>query len=260
MNKPRILILILAAIVLVLAGCSAGSAAPTATPSPTPAPLPTITPIPTAVEAEEETAVPSATPEPTVNPIRSFIIVPASSIARYRVEEEFLQGAVERLGKQLGFNTAVGFTRTIEGLLELSRDELPEITGGRILVDIRSLKSDDDKRDERIQDEFLESNRYPIAEFVVTGVEDYPVSNSEGQEVTFRLVGDLTIREITNEVVWEVTAVLEGQTLTGTATTSIMMVDFGFDPPQILGFISALDPALIEIEITAVEEGIVSPE
>jgi polyisoprenoid-binding protein YceI len=256
MNKQRLLALLIFVFLLLLAGCSAGSPAPTATPSPTPPPPPTNTPPPTAeLEPQEEaTATPSGTSEPTVNPIRTFIIVPESSKALYRVEEEFLQGAVERLGKELGFNTAVGFTRTIEGLLELSRDNPPEVIGGTILVDIRSLKSDDKKRDERIQEQFLESNQFPIAEFVITGVEDFPTNYTEGEEVTFTLIGDLTIREITNEVSWEVTAILEGDTITGTAFTTIMMVDFGFDPPEILGFIEAQDPARIEMEIMAVEE------
>jgi polyisoprenoid-binding protein YceI len=182
--------------------------------------------------------------------------MPESSKALYRVEEEFLQGAVERLGKELGSHTAVGFTRTIEGFLELSRDAPSQILGGQIIVDIRSLKSDDDKRDERIQEQFLQSNQFPIAEFVITGVENFPTSYIEGEEVTFTIIGDLTIREITNEVSWEVTAVLEGNTITGTAFTTIMMVDYGFDPPEILGFIEAQDPARIEMEITAVESQI----
>lgn len=252
MNRYRFLVLVSAALLMVLAGCSTGSPAPTATPSPTPPPLPTDTPEPPTAEPEDE-VVPTDTPAPTVNPIRTFIVVPESSKALYRVEEEFLQGAVERLGKDLGHHTAVGFTRTIEGYLELSRDDPPQVVGGQIIVDIRSLESDDDKRDQRIREQYLESNQFPLAVFDVTGVEDFPTSYAEGQEVTFTLVGDLTIREITNEMKWEVTTVLEGDTITGTAVTSIMMVDFGFDPPEILGFIEAQDPARIEIEIMAVE-------
>jgi polyisoprenoid-binding protein YceI len=257
MSKQRFLTLLSIVLLLVLAGCSAGSPAPTATPSPTPMPLPTVTPLPPTAEPEPgeeaESAVPTNTPEPSVNPIRTFNVVPESSKALYRVEEEFLQGAVERLGKQLGAHTAVGYTRTIEGFLELSRDDPPEVIGGQFIVNIRSLQSDDDLRDERIREQFLQSNQFPIAEFVVTRVEGFPTSYTEGQEVTFTLVGDLTIREITNEVTWEVTAALDGDTITETAYTAIMMVDFGFDPPQILGFIEALDPARIEMEIMAVE-------
>lgn len=255
MNTQRRGIIVWIVLLLALAGCSSGSPAPTATPSPTPPPLPTDAPLPPTAEPGEDaaTAVPTDTPEPTVNLIRAFIVVPESSKALYRVDEEFLQGAVERLGKQLGFNTAVGFTQTLEGFLELSRDEVPQVVGGRIIVDLRTLKSDDRLRDERIQDQFLESNQFPIAEFVVTGVENYPTTYTEGEEVTFTLVGDMTIREITNEVKWEVTAVLEGDTITGSAFTSIMMVDFGFDPPEILGFIEAQDPARVEMEIMAVE-------
>jgi hypothetical protein len=120
-------------------------------------------------------------------------------------------------------------------------------------VDLRTLKSDDRLRDERIREQFLQSNLFPIAEFTITGTEDFPAEYNEGEEVTFRLVGDFTMREITNEMVFETTAVLQDGRLTGMAFTDIFMVDFGFDPPEILGFIKAQDPARVEIEFTAQE-------
>ena len=108
------------------------------------------------------------------------------------------------------------------------------VADGQFAVDLRTLKSDDRLRDERIREQFLQSNLFPIAEFVITGVENFPAEYSEGEEVTFKLVGDFTMREITNEVVFETTAVLQDGRLTGTAFTDIFMVDFGFDPPEIV--------------------------
>ena len=93
--------------------------------------------------------------------------------------------------------------------------EVTEIT-----VDLRTLTSDKNRRDQRIREQWLESNTYPYATFVSTELQGGPESYTEGEEVSFKLVGDMTIREQTRPVTWDVTAKLEGDTVTGTATTS----------------------------------------
>ena len=255
--KQRIIfvrVLWVTAVILVLAACSSTEeVVSTATPLPATSLPPTATPLPTATAvaeamAEEPQVVPTAVP------ILTFQIIPEESKALYQVEEEFLAGAVERLGKALGFNTAVAWTRTLEGEVQLMMDgSSVSVEGGQFTVDLTTLKSDDTKRDERIREQYLESNRFPIAEFVITGVEGFPTEYEMGEEITFMLVGDFTMREVTNEVMFEVTAVLQDDTLTGTAFTEIFMVDYGFDPPEIPGFIEALDPARVEVEFKAVK-------
>jgi len=251
MVKSSYVLVISILLLLVCACTSAGSMAATGTPIP-----PTVTPLPPTSTATTNAAesVAEIIEEPTSVPVRTFQVVAEESKALYRVEEEFFAGAVERLGKTLGFNTAVASTQTLEGELQLVMDG-PTVTvaGGQFTVDLRTLKSDDRLRDERIREQFLQSNFFPTAEFVITGVEDFPSEYSEGEEVTFKLVGDFTMREITNEVVFETAAVLQDGRLMGTAFADIFMVDFGFDPPEILGFIKAQDPARVEIEFTAQE-------
>mgnify|MGYP002713233813 CR=1 FL=1 len=251
-------IMIMLIILLVGTGCiSAAEPGPTATvtavpPTNTPVP-PTVAP-PDVVEAEEEaTAVPTPT-ETAVVP-QAFQIVSEESTAQYRVEEEFFQGAVDRLGKELGFFEAIGTTNDFEGELQLLIEGTTiTVEGGQFTVNLRTLKSDEARRDERIREQHLESDRFPLAEYTITGVEGLPETYIEGEEVTFQLIGDMTIREVTNEVIFTTTAVLQDDTITGSAFTEIMMVDFGFDPPEIVGFLKALDPARIEVEFTAKEQ------
>ena len=69
----------------------------------------------------------------------------------------------------------------------------------------------------------------------------------------------MTIREITNSETFTVTATLQDGMISGTGTTQIFMVDYGFDPPEILGFMRAQDPATIEIELVLVESESASP-
>ena len=76
---------------------------------------------------------------------------------------------------------------------------------------------------------------------------------TEGQEVSFKLVGNLTIREITKPVTFDVTGKLVGDTVTGTAVTQILMKDFGFDPPSIAGMLTVKDGVTIRVNFTAKE-------
>ena len=71
--------------------------------------------------------------------------------------------------------------------------------------------------------------------------------------MTFTLAGEMTIRDITQPMTFEVTATLDGATLTGTAAGTLLMTDYGFDPPEIGNFMTAENEVLVTVEITALE-------
>ena len=194
------------------------------------------------VEAEEEEEAADVS-------MRTFVIVPEESKASYTVEEEFFAGALGPLGIDAGFNTAFGWTRNIEGQISVDLNETPPtVADSSFVVNIRSLSSDNDRRDEMIQRRFLESNVFPTAEFVVTAIENFPSDWSEGEQISFTLIGDLTIREISQPFSFDVEGILEGDTLTGTAIGSLTTTDFGFQPPSIAGILTVSDPAMIMLE------------
>ena len=214
----------------------------------------------------------TVTPEPTVPlpPIvpeifedelfRTFVIVPDKSKASYTVTEEFFAGALRPLGIDPGFNTAFGWTRNIRGQLSINLNKFPPLVGDSVfIVELRTLSSDQDRRDEMIQRQFLESNIFPLAVFVVTTIEKFPLEAQEGQVINFTLVGDMTIREITQPFTFQVEAILEDGILTGTAVGSLTMTDFGFDPPSIAGILTVSDPAIITLEFTMQENNVPSP-
>ena len=94
---------------------------------------------------------------------------------------------------------------------------------------------------------------YPLATFASTDVQGIPESYTEGQEITFKLTGDMTIREVTKPVTFDVRGKLEGDTITGTATTQLLMKDFGFDPPSIAGMLTVQDGVTVTVNFTAKE-------
>jgi polyisoprenoid-binding protein YceI len=177
--------------------------------------------------------------------------VPEESLASYIVAEEFFGGALDQLGIQPGLVDTIGSTQQIEGELQLNLDNLAApLVAGNFAVNLESLTSDQPRRDRRIRSTDLESSRYPLAVFVATAVENGPASYTEGETVAFQVLGDMTIRDITQPVTMDVKATLNGDTLTGVVTVPLRMSDFGFDPPNFAGLFSVADEFKAEVQFT----------
>ena len=172
----------------------------------------------------------------------TFVVNGEESKASYSVEEELAgQGDV----------TAVGETNAIVGEIVLDADGNP-VAGSRLDIDLRTLKTDETRRDNYLRTNSLESDTYPLATFVLTGVENWSGPLTEGQTVTFQMVGNLTVHGVTKEVAWESTATLNEDVITGTATVEVEMGDFDIEKPSV-GIVLSLDETVkLELEITAV--------
>jgi polyisoprenoid-binding protein YceI len=171
----------------------------------------------------------------------TFVLVPDKSKVSYAVDETFLN-------ENNRLNTAVGTTNQASGqfTVDLKNPSNPQF--GDFIVDISTLTTDSSRRDNAIRRQWLESSRFPTAKFSVTELVDFPANPQEGQDLKFKMNGDLTVRDATHPVSWDVTATLNGNTLTGKATTSIMMADWGVTPPNIGGILIVKDGVLLTIE------------
>lgn len=196
--------------------------------------------------ATAPTTPPSSAPAtPTAAAATRYAIVPGKSSATYKVGEVFLNQ-----GNQ--YNLAVGKTGEVTGDIFIDRTRPSASKIGTIKVDISKLESDSGRRDDGIRGEWLESSKFPIATFVPKRLEGLPdAPYQEGQELTFKIIGDLTIRTVTKEVTFDATARIVGDTLTGTAVTRFNMTDFGFDPPSILFFLKAENAVELVMDIEA---------
>lgn len=204
--------------------------------------------------AEDATAAEDIAPESETG-VRTFVIVPEQSKASYIVAEEFFGGALDRLGVEPGLVDTIGSTQEVSGQMQLDlADPASSVAGSQFVVNVQSLTSNQSRRDNRIREANLESNRYPLAEFTITSLENVPASYTEGEAVTFQTNGDLTIRDITLPTTFDVTATLEGDTITGNATTQLTMTDFGFEPPSFVNLFSVADDFMVEVEFVFVEQ------
>jgi polyisoprenoid-binding protein YceI len=239
-----------------LAACGSSSSQPAAAPTAAPAAdAPTAAPAADAPTAAPAAAEPTAAPAagaPTTAPAagaaagtRTFTIVPEQSEASYEVQEQFLNRDLP--------NQAIGKTNAVQGEFQISLDGKPSGKVTNITVDLSKLASDESRRDNRIRQQWLESSKYPNAVFTSTEAQGLPESYTEGQDVNFKLTGDMTIRDVTKPVTFDVTGKLQGDTITGSATTQILMADFGIDPPSIAGMLTVKDGVTIKLNFTAKE-------
>lgn len=218
------------------------------------------------VESSSPTLMPTApaTPEPTVeitdsqltetpvgetgngeqNQTVVFKIIPGESRVTYEVGETFIN-------QNNRFAVAVGVTTEVRGEVYANLSNPPESSIGVIEVDISQFKSDSSRRDGVIRNQWLESARYPIARFEPLRVEGLPQSYSEATPYTFRVIGNLTVKDVTREVAFDITAQLSGDTLTGKATTTLLMSDFGVGPISILGVLNTEDEVKLTFDFVA---------
>ena len=231
-----------------------GCAAPTATVAPTAPTLdPTTTagsyPAPAATQVAPSSAYPpaSSTELPASQPPAAgqttFNLIPDQTSVSYSVEETFINDN-NRLA------TAVGLTNQVTGQLKVDLSNPVQTASGEFQVDISTLTSDSSRRDNAIRGRWLESSRFPTALFKISSLQNFPANPAEGQALRFQMVGDLTVREATRPVTWDVSATLNGKTLSGEATTFIMMADWGVEPPNIANILRVKDGVTLTLKFT----------
>ncbi len=186
----------------------------------------------------------AAAPGPAPSGPQRFVIIPAESQVTYRVAETLFN-------QNNRLNVAVGTTNVIKGEMTIDRARPANSRMGTITVDISQFKSDSARRDNMIRANWLESSKFPMAEFTPGEIRGLPEAYQDGREVPLQVAGNLKIRNVVKPATFAVTVKLDGATLTGAATTTILMADFGFDPPSIFGILKAENEARLDLRFVA---------
>ena len=114
-----------------------------------------------------------------------------------------------------------------------------------------TLTSDEARRDNFLYDNTLETGEYPLATFILTGVEGLDAPLTDGEETTLFLVGNLTMHGETKLVTWQATVTRTGDTLAGSAVTTFGMEDFAIEEPAFGPVVSVDETIDLEVDITA---------
>jgi polyisoprenoid-binding protein YceI len=148
-------------------------------------------------------------------------------------------------------NDAVGTTHSVQGSFKIKTGTSPLVASMNITVDLSTLQSDAQRRDDFIKQNSLQTDTYPNATFVSVSTQGLPSSYSDGQTVHFQLTGNLTMHGKTNKEVFDVQGKVVGNTITGTATSTIFMTDFGIEPPNLANIAIAQNKVVITLTFTA---------
>ena len=217
------------------------------------APSPTTDEDEGAAEAEAEPAAPVEEPavetappsEPTPaaeakEPI-IFEIQQEGSQARY-VIDEVLRGVP---------TTVVGSTNQVAGQIAVDpANRIAQV--GTILINARTFVTDESRRDNAVQNRILLTDQYEYITFAPTAIAGLPDSASVGESYTLQVTGDLTIRDVTRPVTFDVTvtALSESQ-LEGSARATIRYADWGISIPQVPFVASVSDEVQLELDFVA---------
>jgi polyisoprenoid-binding protein YceI len=185
----------------------------------------------------------TATPIPSTG-LQTFQIVSNQTTASYSVYENLIL-------QNKPNNDAVGTTHSVQGSFKIRTGTSPLVAAMNIQVDLRTLQTNSTMRDNYVRRNTLQTDTYPYATFVSVSTQGLPASYSDGQTVHFQLTGNLTMHGKTNKEVFDVQGKVVGNTITGTATSTIYMTDFGIQPPNLANIAIAQNKVVITLTFSA---------
>lgn len=168
-------------------------------------------------------------------------------------EAQFIIGEVLR-GRQ---NTVVGSTDQIDGSLALAFGT-GTVEIGQFVINLRNIATDDEMRDRTIRTMILETNRdeFEFSTFTPTSLSGVPASFGVGDTFEIAVTGDLTVRDVTAPVTFDMTLHIRSEErLEGTASTVILWDDFDISIPYVGGnsiVASVEDEVELRMEFVAV--------
>ena len=217
---------------------------------PTVAPTVAPTAAPLAAEATAAPAeAPTAAPEPTAAPapapaaeLAIFEIVQAESQARFIIDE-VLRGSPERV---------VGVTDQVAGQIAIDPANPAAAQLGEVRVNVRTLATDNSFRNRAIKNFILETDAFEFVTFQPTELVGLPQTATVGQPFTFQVVGNLTIRDVTQPTTFDVTVTPVSETrIEGLATVIFPYRDFGLRIPDAPAVDTVADDVTLELAFVA---------
>lgn len=160
-----------------------------------------------------------------------------STYAGYRIREEL--GGV-------GTNTAVGRTQDASGEMTIEGTTISDVS---VEVDMTTLRSDRDMRDNALRTRGLETGRFPTATFELTEPITIDSQPDAGDTVNETATGDLTIHGVTKRVAIPIQAKWMGQLIEIAASQEIVLADYDIEKPITARVRSIADSGMLEFHL-----------
>jgi len=247
-KKPIIGIGLVALLSVISAACAPKASEATSVPAET-GPIETVPVVEASSEEmieEDSEAGDQAIEETSSAGAIAFAIIPAESQASFTLGE-LLRGSPK---------TVIGVTDQVSGEIEVDFENPTNSQVGVIQINADTLTTDNNFRNGAIQRFILKTSTYEYITFAPTSVAGIPESVNFGEVVTFTITGDLTIRDITNEVKFETTVTVVSETrLEGQASSIVAHADYDLTIPEVQQVAEVDEEVLLEIEFVAEPTG-----
>lgn len=197
---------------------------------------------------------PEAEPQPTPEPAGReypaeatvFTVYRPDSGVRYRITETFLENvSAEVPNREPGDVEAIGNSPGLTGELALDlTTNPPRLLGGYFEADLTLLRTNQERRDERLRGRWLQTYTYPTATFELEEQDILSGPYTPGDEVTFSMIGNLTVRDATIPVLFLAEATLNSEMteIVARADASLLISDLGIEPPSLAKIVEVDDP------------------
>ncbi len=165
--------------------------------------------------------------------------VGADSIVGYRVRE--------RLASLSADSDAVGRTSSITGTVTIAGSgAILTVTKADFSVDMTSLASDKQMRDNRLRRQGIETDTFKTSTFSLTSPVALPANALTGAAVDVTLHGDLTLHGVTKTIDIPAKAQLNGSVIQVLGSLSFPFSDYNIVAPNIGGFVTVQDTGTLE--------------
>lgn len=245
MRAPFVVTLF-AALSVLMSACAAPATPAPAAPREAPAQA---EPTPTTAPASPAEPTPSeAQPiSPEAAEIITYIFDQAQTEASFTLSEELF-----------GQPTIVkGVTNKVEGSITANYANPAQSALSQIVIEAADFKTDDSRRNGAIRRFILQTDQHPKIVFEPSTMEGMPAQIKLGEQVAFKVSGNLTIRNITRPVVFDVELNVPAdpnQPMTGTATTVVKYRDFELSIPSVPGVANVSEEVTLALSFVAVKQ------
>ena len=205
-------------------------------------------PQPSVVEESGETGATAASQtDPTDSPEVVELVLAEGTEARFLISEE-LRGEPFRV---------VGVTTEVVGRVRIDLSDLARSQMGEILINARAFVTDSSNRDRAIRGPILAAEQYEFITFSpseITGLSG--AAETEG-EWSFSVMGELTVRDITRPVTFEVVARWGADDrLEGEASATVLRSDFELLIPSVPFVAKVADEIRLELDFATTPIGL----
>lgn len=195
----------------------------------------------------------AATAGPDVAEAPGSVGEPAGEVTLFSISQEESRATFELDEDLRGRRqTVVGTTNQVAGEIGLDLADLSSAQVGVIRVNARTLVTDNDFRNRAINNQILDTAAYEFITFTPTSVEGLSGVVTIGESVDFTIVGDLLIRDISQNVTFLVEARADSaDQISGRATAEVNRGDYGLNIPSVPNVANVDEVVKLSIEFVA---------